>query len=93
MLGHGIKLKSIRILEESQRQSGISGKNNNAPQNIRVYLTRLWSDGFQPYNVITLSSSFLQLFTVTMAHTEKYSTRFTSPFTLGYKQNEHGNIM
>ena len=45
---------------------------------------RLGSDGFQPCNVITLSSSYLQLFTVTMAHAEKYSTGFTSPFRLGY---------
>ena len=35
-------------------------KNKNAPQNTRVYLMRLWSDGFQPYDVITLFSSSLQ---------------------------------
>ena len=67
-------------------------KYNNA-KNTRVYLMRLWSDGFQPCNVIILSSSSLQLFTVTMAHTEQHSTRFTSPFALGYKQSEHGNIL
>ena len=55
-------------------------KNNDEHKNIRVYLMRLWSAGFQPYNVMTLSSSSLQLFTVIMAYTEKYSTRFTSPF-------------
>ena len=68
-------------------------KNNITHQNTRVCLMKQWSDGFQPYNVIILSLSFLQLFTVTTAHAEKYSTRFTSPFALGYKQSEHGNIL
>ena len=60
-------------------------KNNNTPQSTRVYLMKLWSDVFLPYNEITLSSSSLQLFTVTITHAETYSTRFISPFALGYK--------
>ena len=54
---------------------------------------RQWSEGFQPYNVITLSLSSLQSLTVTMAHAVKCSTTFTSPFALGHKQSEHGNIL
>ena len=57
------------------------------------YLMRLWSEGSQPYNVITLSSSSLQLFTVTMTHVEQLSTTFTSPFASEHKQSEHGNIL
>ena len=49
--------------------------NYNAPQNIRVDLMRLWSDGFQPDNVITLSSSSPQLFVVTMAHAITIGTK------------------
>ena len=37
--------------------------------------------------------STLQLFKVTTAHTEGYSTRLTSWLALGCKQSEHGNIL
>ena len=63
-------------------------KHKNASQNTRFDLMRLWSFG-----LITLSSSSLQLLTVIIAHAEKYSTRFTSPCVLGYKQSEHWNIL
>ena len=56
-------------------------------------LMRMWSDGFQPYNVITMSSSSILLFVVIMAHVQQYSIRVTSPFALGYKKSEHGNIL
>ena len=68
-------------------------KHNDTPQDTRVYLMRLWSDGLQPYNMITLSSWSLQLFTLTMAHAEQYSTRYISLVALGYKQSEHGNVL
>ena len=93
MLGQGIELKLlhnythsvwkhpdgwqkselIKVRDKVENQV----KNNNTPQNTRVYLARLWSDGFQPYNVFTQSSSPFQLFTVTMAHVEKYLERRT----------------
>ena len=46
-------LKKVRDKVEYQVKS------NNMTQNTRVYLMRLWSDGFQSYNVITLFSSSL----------------------------------
>ena len=101
MLCCGVKLKSLHINFDSDWKhpdgrykyffrNGIyklkyQGKTNTVHQNTRVYLMRLWSDGFQPHNVIALSSSSLKLCTVNMANAEKYSTRFTSPFALGYK--------
>ena len=70
----------------SQRKNGIMDKAQSVPQNIRVHLIRLWSDGFQPYDVITLYALSLQLFIITIPHAEHYSTRFVSSFALGYKQ-------
>ena len=68
-------------------------KNNNAPQNTRVCLMRFFTDGFQPYNVITVSSLSLEPFTVAIVHAEKCSSKFTSPFALEYKQSEHEDIL
>ena len=104
ILSHGVELKSLHndtdsdLKDTDERYKSEFLKKvrekveYHAPQNTRVYLMRFWSDGFQSYNVITLPSSSLQLFTVTMTHTEKYSTRFTSSFALRYKQSKHGNI-
>ena len=77
--------KKSEFLKKIRGKVEYQVKRNSMPQNTRAYLMRLWSDGFHPYNVIILSSSSLQLFTVTIAHAEKYSTRFTSPFALGNK--------
>ena len=59
-------------------------------------LESIWwlrSDGFWLHNMITLSTSSLQLFTIAIVHAEQYSTRFMSPLALGYKQNEYENIL
>ena len=47
----------------------------------------------QPYYMSILSSSSLQLIMVIIVHAELYLIRLTSPFALGYKQTEHGNIL
>ena len=84
---------NIRILDESQRKNKISDKTQKCVSKHQSLLMRLWSNRFQHYNMITLSSLSLQLFTVTMAHEEQCSKRFTLPFALEYKQSEHGNIL
>lgn len=72
-------------------------KKSEIPDDARVLLLRLWSDGFQVHHIkVNNEHNNLQLFTITLMESKDCTTKkklLTLPFALGFKKKDHSSIL
>jgi hypothetical protein len=78
LLGHGIPLKTLKLNKSSDWKNSNEcfhtllhkelyknlQKLEHLPENLRIHLIYIWSDGFQKYTLVKMKKTSLQLFTV-----------------------------
>lgn len=71
-------------------------KKSEIPNDARVLLLRVWSDGFQVHHIkVNNEHNNLQLFTITLMESKDCTTKkklLTLPFALGFKKKDHSSI-
>ena len=65
------------------------------PSDLRVIFVIAWSDGFEKNILVKTKDSSLQLFTVWFVPEDGHSdvTKYTAPYALGYKDEDHEHIL
>lgn len=70
---------------------------SEVPEDVRVLLLRMWSDGFQVHHIkVDNEYNNLQLFTITLMEAKDCTTKkklLTLPFALGFKKSDHSSIV
>ncbi len=66
-------------------------KLENIPENLRIHLLYIWSDGFQKNTLVKTKKTSLQLFIVYVVPPDgiRDIVKYTFPFALGKKQKDH----
>ncbi len=66
-------------------------KLENIPENLRIHLLYIWSDGFQKNTLVKTKKTYLQLFIVYVVPPDgvRDIAKYTFPFALGKKQKDH----
>ena len=63
------------------------------PTGTRIIIIRCWSDGFQPFSVKDNNKKFNSLQIVTATLLGKEGQNITWPFALGFKTDDHSDVM
>ena len=68
---------------------------DDPPDDLRVHLLMIWSDGFQKNSLVKLSKTDLQFFTLYLVPEDSVRDikRYTAPYSLGIKQKEHQSTL
>lgn len=109
LLAHGVPLKSLDYNEVSDWKDNDScfhslfhnelfvkiGKLENRPDNLQIHQFYIWSDGFQKNTLVKKKSTSLQLFTIYFVPPDgtRDIAKYTFPFALGQKQQQHQSIL
>ncbi len=105
LLGHGIPLTTLKLNKSSDWKNSTEclhtlfhkelyeklQKFEHLPENLRIHLLYIWSDGFQKNTLVKRKKTSLQLFTVYAVPPDGVQdiARYTTPFALGKKQSDH----
>jgi hypothetical protein len=105
LLGHGIPLKTLKLNKARDWKNSNESfhtkyhkelykklqKLEHIPENLRIHLLYIWSDGFQKNTLVKTKKTSLQLFTVYAVPPdgERDIARYTIPFALGKKRRDH----
>ncbi len=105
LLGHGIPLKTLKLNKSNDWENSNEcfhtffhielykklQKLEHLPENLRIHLLYIWSDGFQKNTLVKTKKTSLQLFTVYAVLPDGVQdiTIYTIPFALGKKQSDH----
>jgi hypothetical protein len=105
LLGHGVPLKTLKLnnIRDWKNSSNCFHslfhkdlydklqKTKECPENLRIHLLYIWSDGFQKNTLVKTKKTSMQLFIIYILPPDgvRDIARYTIPFALGIKQKDH----